>query len=115
MELIKSFASASRFHDVAFVEKDGVEVLLVACDDGKVRTYKDLFADADSVSDNGEVGAEKQEHFAELVGFSNRCVASCMLSGVIAPFVSSLCSTFSQCQNIIYPQCPWSTDLCRHI
>lgn len=70
MELIKSFASPSRFHDVAFVEKDGVEILLVACDDGKVRIYKDLLANA--ADENAE--SDKEDHFAELTGFNNRCV-----------------------------------------
>lgn len=70
MELIKSFSSQSRFHDVAFVEKDGAEVLLVACDDGKVRIYKDL-----TINDEAVEGIDgKQEHFAELTGFGNRSV-----------------------------------------
>lgn len=69
MTPLRSFSSISRFHDVTFVEKDGKELLLVACEDGKVRIYKDIRKTAQL--EGGD--AEQQEHIAELVGFSNRC------------------------------------------
>lgn len=69
MELVKTFSSISRFHDVAFLEQDGVEILLVACDDGKVRVYKDL---EESTEDVENIDTETPKHIAELVGFTNR-------------------------------------------
>lgn len=69
MELVKTFSSISRFHDVAFFEKDGKEVLLVACDDGKIRIYQNLEGQAVEIEN---INAEKTEHIAELVGFTNR-------------------------------------------
>lgn len=70
MTPLKSFASQSRFHDVAFTEKDGQELLLVAGEDGKVRIYRDL---AEGVHEDEDEGTQAhEEHIAELTGFSNR-------------------------------------------
>lgn len=70
MTPLRSFASQSRFHDVAFIEKDGQELLLVACEDGKVRIYRDLAERLDE--DEDEETQPQEEHIAELTGFSNR-------------------------------------------
>lgn len=75
--MLQTLTSRSRFHDIAFVDIEGVEILLVACDDGKVRIYRNLASevpttslDADgSTKDEGEPG-----HIAELVGHTNRYV-----------------------------------------
>lgn len=68
MELVRTFTSLSRFHDVAFLEKDGVNILLVACDDGKVRLYRN-WQDPEVLE---TVDTEKLGPIAELVGFDNR-------------------------------------------
>lgn len=65
MQLLRHLSSPSRFHDVAFLEKDGCDLLLVACEDGKVRIYKDM---------SEGIEATHQEHVSELAGFKNRCV-----------------------------------------
>jgi protein MAK11 len=70
MSLIKDFRAATRFHDVAFVDYQGSELLLVACEDGKVRIYKDITASEDDAKEEKE--EEELSHIAELVGHSNR-------------------------------------------
>ena len=75
MKPLHTLHSRSRFHDICFAESGGTEILLVACDDGKIRLYDNL------------AGKERQEEevvlddyksqtrltsFAELVGHQNR-------------------------------------------
>ena len=71
MEALHTLASRSRFHDLRFEQlSDGTEVLLLACEDGKVRVYDHI---ATEVDDEG-VPNTILRCFAELAGHSNRFV-----------------------------------------
>ena len=71
MDALHTLASRSRFHDLCFERlQDGTEVLLLACEDGKVRVYDHI---ATEVDDEG-VPNTTLRCFAELAGHSNRCV-----------------------------------------
>ena len=85
MKLLHSLTSRSRFHDAVFAVLGGTEVLLVACDDHKVRIYKDISSAAPRQTTQGvEAGEEEDSNedgdeagtpltlFAELVGHKNR-------------------------------------------
>jgi hypothetical protein len=84
MKLLHSLPSRSRFHDAVFTVLDGVEVLLVACDDHKARLYKDISsAPAKRINGDDETSGEADEEegeedgspmtlFAELAGHKNR-------------------------------------------
>lgn len=69
MDALHTLASRSRFHDLRFERlEDGTEVLLLACEDGKVRVYDHI---ATEVDDEG-VPNTTLRCFAEFAGHSNR-------------------------------------------